>query len=116
MKITLCALLVSVTFVHAQNATTNSTTPVSRASLRKRGLIYVWPQKDEFWDSDRSPLTWYYNYQSYPTYGIDGDKLEFVPMMWGNRQEDQGTCYLVSFDRPTSDQCWRATQRTGIVD
>lgn len=51
----------------------------------KRGVAYVGGGKSEddwYWDGPESELSWYYNWQAYPTPDID-EKLEFVPMLWG---------------------------------
>lgn len=51
----------------------------------KRGLAYVGDgdsQDDRFWAGDESELTWYYNWQAHPSKDLD-DRLEFVPMLWG---------------------------------
>ncbi|KAK5725462.1 hypothetical protein LTR15_003648 [Elasticomyces elasticus] len=64
-------------------------TPLALAqdSSSKRGLCYVDTKDsstdDAIWDGSDSDLTWYYNYESTPTSGIDGSKLQFVPMQWG---------------------------------
>lgn len=88
MHFILCVFVTAFGFAYAQNT---SVTP-THSQLKKRGLCYVWPQDsdNEFWNSDRSPMTWYYNYNALPTYGLDSQKLEFVPMLWGNRASDSG--------------------------
>ncbi|TKA80479.1 hypothetical protein B0A55_02316 [Friedmanniomyces simplex] len=57
------------------------------SSSSKRGLCYVSTSNsntdDAIWDGSNSDLTWYYNYASTPTSGIDGTKLQYVPMQWG---------------------------------
>lgn len=53
-------------------------------SSPKRGLCYVKtedPKDNTIWDNPNSDLTWYYNYASTPTSGLDA-KLQFVPMLW----------------------------------
>jgi len=61
-------------------------------SSSKRGLCYVDSEHsssdDQIWDASNSDLTWYYNYEASPTSGIDGTKLEFVPMQWGAPSSD----------------------------
>lgn len=52
----------------------------------KRGLISISSADDtddSIWTATNSDLTWYYNYGSYPTDGLDHSRLEFVPMLWG---------------------------------
>lgn len=83
MHLILYAFLTFLSLVHTQNL----------SSSNKRGLIYVWSENtsdDDIWNAETSPLTWYYNYGAYPTSGINQNKLQFVPMMWGNRPEDAG--------------------------
>ena len=61
-------------------------------SSSKRGLIYISSAEDEsddiIWNSPGSDLTWYYNYGPYPTDGLDNDKFQFVPMLWGKPEGD----------------------------
>lgn len=52
----------------------------------KRGLTYVSPNEDpaddRIWNSDQTDLSWYYNWSPNPT-GALSERLEFVPMQWG---------------------------------
>ena len=62
-------------------------------SSSKRGLIYIQTEDEDdnsIWNSARSDLTWYYNYGAYPTDGLDNDKFQFVPMLWG-KPDDSDT-------------------------
>ena len=56
-------------------------------SSSKRGLVYVGraedPADNHFWDASDSDLTWYYNYTPEPTNSLNNEKLDFVPMQWG---------------------------------
>ena len=57
-------------------------------SSSKRGLVYVYSDDqsdDSVWDTTNTDITWYYNYGAYPTSSLD---LEFVPMLWGDRDSD----------------------------
>lgn len=59
---------------------------VAATSSSKRGLVYVastHDSDDAIWDSSTSDLTWYYNYQAFPTSGYEDSSLAFVPQMWG---------------------------------
>lgn len=65
------------------------TDPIEPASP-KRGLCYVQgedPEDDRTWDHAESDLSWYYNFQANPIGGID-DKLQYVPMLWGEDSSD----------------------------
>ncbi|KAI1383788.1 glycoside hydrolase family 128 protein [Hypoxylon trugodes] len=63
---------------------------VAQTRSPKRGLVFV-PnsttlQDDKIWVQRNSDLTWYYNYQSTPSYAFNNlpqDQFEFVPMIWG---------------------------------
>lgn len=59
---------------------------VAATSSTKRGLCYVpngkYPADNDVWDSSNSDLTWYYNYQAFPSSTLNA-KLAFVPMLWG---------------------------------
>lgn len=59
---------------------------VAATSSSKRGLVYVastHDSDDSIWDSSSSDLTWYYNYQAFPTSGYTDSSLAFVPQLWG---------------------------------
>lgn len=59
---------------------------VAATSSSKRGLVYVastHDSDDSIWDSSSSDLTWYYNYQAFPTSGYADSNLAFVPQLWG---------------------------------
>ncbi|KAK0363743.1 hypothetical protein LTR91_001832 [Friedmanniomyces endolithicus] len=60
---------------------------LAQTTSSKRGLCYVNSTysntDDPIWDGGGSDLTWYYNYGYTPTSGIDGTKLQYIPMLWG---------------------------------
>jgi hypothetical protein len=72
------------------------------SSSSKRGLCYVPSSKnpgdDSIWTSTPgSDLSWYYNYKSEPSGAFkDNKNLQFVPMLWGASDNDQGTPFLDS--------------------
>ncbi len=65
------------------------------ASSDKRGLVFIndaeFNDDNDVWVQDGSALTWYYNYDSFPSPAFSHlaqDEFEFVPMMWGVDQSD----------------------------
>ncbi len=66
----------------------------------KRGLVYVPssenPDDDAIWISNNSDLTWYYNYQQYPSPAYINTSLEFVPMLWGAPSSALDTSFLMN--------------------
>lgn len=72
------------------------------SSSPKRGLCHVpstdHPSDDSIWTSTPgSDLTWYYNYKAEPSDAYKDDKgFQFVPMLWGASDSDQGTPFLDS--------------------
>jgi len=88
----LLAVLVATSWLacaFAQNATAGYT--ITRS--HKRGLVWVSGDDTNYldiWNSDKVDLNWYYDYSPYPTSGLDGDKFEYVPMMWGAGPEHEG--------------------------
>jgi hypothetical protein len=86
-------------FVPFQFLTLLSVTLASESP--KRGLVYVPSEKnpgdDNLWDSSKSDLTWYYNYQSTPSRSFhDSEKLQFVPMLFGASDSSTDTTFLDS--------------------
>ncbi|OCK79402.1 glycoside hydrolase family 128 protein, partial [Lepidopterella palustris CBS 459.81] len=78
-----------------------STLPLAlTTSSSKRGLVYVpskkHPTDDNIWDSPSSDLTWYYNYGYEPSSSFTSSSLEFVPMLWGATDGQEGTPFLDS--------------------
>ncbi|KAL1296821.1 hypothetical protein AAFC00_004447 [Neodothiora populina] len=59
----------------------------SASTSDKRGLVYVSSsdnsKDDKIWSGEGSDLTWYYNYQAFPTTVYIASQLEFVPQLWG---------------------------------
>jgi len=65
----------------------------------KRGLIYIpnsdFPEDDQVWIRSGSALTWYYNYEYYPSTVYENDtSLEFIPMLWGAPSSTSDTTFL----------------------
>lgn len=63
--------------------------PTAQANLSsKRGLCFVpndtTPQDNAIWKKPSNALTWYFNYNNYPSYtfrDVHQSRLEFVPML-----------------------------------
>jgi hypothetical protein len=84
----------------AATALLTTTTTAQTTSSEKRGLCYVpseeHPADDKIWTSGPSPPTWYYNYQKDPSPAFANTDMNFVPMLWGASDSDQGTPFLDS--------------------
>ncbi|KAL3426464.1 hypothetical protein PVAG01_03255 [Phlyctema vagabunda] len=90
-NIYMAALFAIPSIVIAQNASYST-----RSS--KRGLVYVPssdnPTDDDIWTKNGSDLTWYYNYQYYPSASFINDtSLEFIPMLWGAPSSTDDTTF-----------------------
>lgn len=69
----------------------------SRSS--KRGLVYIpnskWPNDYQVWTKTPSDLSWYYNYDMYPSQVYQNDtNFEFVPQLWGAPSSVSDTTFL----------------------
>lgn len=75
---TTTSALLALPLALAQQATTSP----------KRGLAHVGDDieasDNRFFDSASSDLTWYYNWASTPSSDLNGNTLQFVPMLWGS--------------------------------
>lgn len=69
-----------------------------QAHSAKRGLVYIpnatYPNDYKIWIQNGSDLTWYYNYEYYPSAVYENSKLEFVPMLWGAPSSSSDTTFL----------------------
>ncbi|KAF2268414.1 hypothetical protein CC78DRAFT_558275 [Lojkania enalia] len=65
----------------------------------KRGLVHVpsneHPEDDTIWaTTPGSDISWYYNYKHWPSEAYKNSKMQFVPMLWGASEDDEGTPFL----------------------
>ncbi len=67
----------------------------------KRGLIYIpnsdFPDDYQVWVGEGTDLTWYYNYQGFPSRVYENyTSLEFIPMLWGAPGSTLDTTFLTN--------------------
>lgn len=87
--------LLLLTVMHGSMAAVSSSFHASA----KRGLIFIpnsdFPEDNQVWVQTGSDLTWYYNYQMYPSAVYENDtQLQFVPMLWGAPSSSDDTTFL----------------------